>query len=69
MISIQAAVTVVIYLIIAGLVFWLLWWLLNFVAPPEPFRKIGTVILAVLAVLVCIGILLSLVTGQPIFRP
>ncbi len=69
MISLSAAVTTIVYLIVAGLIFWLLWWLLNYVAPPEPFRKVGTVILAILAVLVIIGILLSLVGYGPIFRP
>lgn len=69
MVSISAAVMVFVYLLVAGLVFWLLWWLIGVVAPPEPFRKIATVVLAVLAVLVVIGILLSLVGAGPIFRP
>jgi hypothetical protein len=69
MISISAAVTIVVELIIAGIVFWLLWWLISYVAPPEPFRKTANVILAILAVLVVIGILLAAVGGQPIFRP
>ena len=69
MISISGAVSVVIYLIVAGLIFWLLWWLVNYVAPPEPFRKIVNVVLAILAVLVVIGILLSITSGQSIFRP
>ncbi len=68
MISLSAAVTAVVYLIVVGLVFWLLWWLVDYVGPPEPFRKIANVILAILAVMVIIGILLSLVSGQPIFR-
>lgn len=69
MISIQAAVSTIVYLIIAGLIFWLLWWLVNYCAPPEPFRKIANVVLAVIAVVVCIGILLSLVSPTPLFRP
>lgn len=69
MISIQGAVMVIIYLIVAGLIFWLLWWLISYTAPPEPFRKIANVVLAILAVLVVIGILLTMVGGQPIFRP
>ncbi len=69
MISLSGAVSVIIYLVVAGLIFWLLWFLINYIAPPEPFRKIANVVLMVLAVLVCIGILLSLVGGQPIFRP
>jgi hypothetical protein len=67
--SIQTMVRVVIYLIITGLVFWLLWWLVNYIAPPEPFRKVANIVLAIFAVLVVIGILLSLVAGQPIFAP
>jgi hypothetical protein len=69
MLSLTALVSVVVYLIVAGLIFWLLWWLINYVGLPEPFRKVASVILAILAVLVVIGILLSLVNGTPIFRP
>ncbi len=69
MISLGAAVTTIVYLVVAGLIFWLLYWLVEFVGPPEPFRKVATVILAILAVMVVIGILLSMVNGQPIFRP
>lgn len=69
MLSISAAVTIIVYLVVAGLVFWLLWWLVNYIAPPEPFRKVANVVLAILAVLVVIGILLSLVGGQQLFRP
>ncbi len=69
MVSISAAVTTIVYLIVAGLVFSLLWWLVNYTNPPEPFKKIATVVLAILAVLVVIGILLSMVSGTPIFRP
>lgn len=68
MISLTAFVGVIVYLIIAGLIFWLLWWLINYIAPPEPFRKVANVILAIAAVLVVIGILLSLVGGTPLFR-
>jgi hypothetical protein len=69
MLSLSALVTVIIYLIVAGLIFWLLWWLVGYVGLPEPFRKVANVVLAIAAVLVIIGVLLSLVGGQPIFRP
>ncbi len=68
MISLAGAVTLIVYLIVAGLIFWLLWWLINYIGPPEPFLKIANVVLAVLAVLVIIGILPSFVGGQPLFR-
>jgi hypothetical protein len=69
MISASGAVGVVIYLIVAGLIFYLLWWLIGYVGLPEPFNKVANVVLAVLAVLVVIGILLSLTGGTPLFRP
>lgn len=67
MISIEAAVMIVLYLIIGGLIFGLLWWLIGYCAIPEPFNKVARVILAVLAVLVIISMLLSII-GHPIFR-
>ena len=69
MISIGMAVTIIIYLIVAGLIFWLLFWLLDYVSLPEPFNKIARVVLVILAVFVVIGILLSLAGGVPLFRP
>jgi len=69
MISISGAVTVIVYLVVGGLVFWLLRWLIDYVGLPEPFRKIANVILAILAVMVIIGILVSLVGGHALFRP
>jgi hypothetical protein len=69
MISISAAVTIIIYLIICGAIFFLLNWLIDYCGTPEPFRKIARVILAIFAVLAVIGILLSLLGGQPVFRP
>ena len=68
MIGLESLVSLVVYLLVAGLIFWLLWWLVNYLAPPEPFNKVLRVILAVAAVLVVIGILLSLLGGRPVFR-
>lgn len=67
MIGIESVVHLVIYLVVAGLIFWLLYWLLNFVNPPEPFKKVAVVILAILMVLVLINALLGLV-GRPLIR-
>lgn len=69
MISLSAVITAVVYLVVAGLIFWLLWWLVNYIAPPEPFRKVANVVLAILGVLVACCILLSLVGGPTLFRP
>jgi predicted membrane protein len=68
-VSLSGAVSIIVGLIVAGLVFWLLWFLLDYCAIPEPFNKIAHVILMILAVCVIIGLLLSVVGGQPLFRP
>jgi hypothetical protein len=68
MISLSAAVHAILILIIAGVIFGLLWWLIGYCGLPAPFDKVARVILAVLAVLVCIGVLLSL-AGYPVFAP
>lgn len=60
-------VKVIFQIIVMGLVFWLLWWLIGYVGLPEPFKKIALVILAILAVFFLINLLLSL-TGRPIVR-
>lgn len=64
-ISGQGVVSALIWLVIIGTVFWLLWWLLSYLNPPEPFKKIGTVILAIAAVIFLINLLLSL-AGKPL---
>lgn len=69
MISLSGLVTLIIYLIVAGLVFWLLWWLVEYINPPEPFKKIANVVLAIAAVVIAIGMLLSLTSGTPLLRP
>lgn len=65
--SITALVHIIIYLLIVGGICWLLWWLIGYIGLPEPFNKIARVIIAVVAVLLCINLLLGL-TGEPIFR-
>jgi hypothetical protein len=66
MISLPAVVGVVIYLLIAAAVFGLLYFLIHFVAGKFPgeasamFVKCADIVLVVCAVLVLLGILLSL---------
>lgn len=57
----------VMMLICLGLVFWLLYWLVNFINPPEPFHKIIVCILAIAGVIVLIHFIMSLV-GVPIIQ-
>lgn len=73
MIDLSNVVWVVVYLLIAGAVFGLLFFLINYIAsqfPSEPmnlFAKIARILLVVLAVLVLIGVLVSLIGGTPLF--
>lgn len=75
MISLSGAVNLVLLLVVGALIFGLLWYLLVFVGGKIPggagqwFVTVGQVVLVILAVLVLIGVLLSLVGGQPLFRP
>jgi len=57
--------TVIIWLVVAGLIYWILEWGLSKVGLPEPFAKIAKVILVLLVVLVAVNALLMLV-GRPI---
>ncbi len=68
MISLSGAVSVIVTLVVAGLIFWMLWFLLDYVGLPQPFNKVARVVLMLLAVLVVIGVLLQLVGGQAIFK-
>jgi hypothetical protein len=69
MISIQGAVNVIVALLVCGIIFGLLDLLIR-KAPfiPEEWRAGIRWVLLVLAVLVLIGILLSLIGGTPVFR-
>lgn len=65
MITLQMVVMAVVYVIVAGMIFALLRWLIDYCGVPEPFQRVAKVGLAILAVLVLISILLSF-TGHPI---
>jgi uncharacterized membrane protein YwzB len=47
-------------LVVAGLIFWILWWGLGAINPPEPFKKVGTVILVIAVCIFLIHFLLGL---------
>lgn len=66
-ISGEAAVETLIYVLVLGVVFGLLWWLIGYAKVPEPFNRVAHVILAIAAVVVLIGILMA-IAGHPIFK-
>lgn len=62
-ISGSGLISLLINLLIIGLIGWLLFWLVNFINPPEPFKKILLCILAIAFVVLLINALLSLGGG------
>ena len=58
---IASAVTLLIYIIILGLIFYCVWWALAQIALPEPFGTIARVLVVLVALLICVSLLLGLV--------
>ena len=66
-ISLQGLVSAVIYLLVLAAVVWLLLFIVGKVAPPEPFAKIITAIIYVVAALILIAMLLDF-AGSPVIH-
>ena len=56
---IASLITLVVYILVVGLIFWLLSYLLDVVALPEPFNRVVKVVLLVVGVLIVIALLLQ----------
>ena len=67
MIATTGLVGLLVTLVVAGLIFWLLFWFIGFVGLPEPFNKVALVILALVAVIFLIDLLMR-VGGHPLLR-
>jgi hypothetical protein len=65
MINGQELVSILIYLVVWGLVLYVLWWGIGKVGLPEPFGKIATVVLVLLTVVVLLNLLFGF-TGTPL---
>lgn len=63
----NALLSLLVQLVIAGLIFWLVWWFVNYIAPPEPFNKVIRVILGLVVLIYLINVLLGL-SGRPLLR-
>ena len=64
-ISIDALVNALIFLVIVGLILWMAWWFIEYVALPEPFAKVARIILELMAFLILINFLLGFL-GHPL---
>jgi len=61
---IDALISVVIYLIIAGLIWWAVTTILGVVPLPEPIKTVINVIMIVILVLIVVSALLPLIPGH-----
>jgi hypothetical protein len=66
-ISGEAVISTLIWLVVLGVIFWLLNWLIDYINPQEPIKKVAKVILAIAVVVVLINVLLAL-AGHPLLR-
>ncbi len=67
MISSAGLLSLLITLVIAGLIFYLIWWFLGYIGLPAPFDKVARVIVGLAALIFLLDLLLGM-SGHPIFR-
>jgi hypothetical protein len=58
---ITGLILLVVYLIVVGIVIWLLHYLVNTIPMDEPFRRVANIVIVVIGVLICILLLLNFV--------
>jgi SNF family Na+-dependent transporter len=60
-------VRAIVWVVVAGVVFWLLTWLIDYAGLKEPFNRVAKIMLAILAVVFLINIIM-MVMGRPFIR-
>lgn len=63
--SIEGLIGLLVWLVIMGLIFWLLWWFIGYVGLPEPFNKVARVIVGLVAFIILIYLLLGILGPMP----
>jgi hypothetical protein len=61
--SIDALLNLAIIIVVAGVIFWLIWWFIDWIGLPEPFNKVAKVLVGLVALIFLVKILLSLIGG------
>jgi hypothetical protein len=56
--TVDAMLQALIYIVIVGAIFWLVWWAIGYAGIPEPFNKVLRIIVGLIAVVVLIQFLL-----------
>lgn len=66
--SVEGLIGLLIWLVVMGLIFWLIWWFLGVVGLPEPFNKVARVIVGLIAFLILLYLLLGMLGPLPTLR-
>ena len=61
-------ISLLIWLLIIGLVIYLIFWVMSYLGVPEPIRKVVTVVVVVIAILWIVGNFLPGVGHWPVLR-
>lgn len=56
--TMDSLLSALIYIVIVGAIFWLVWWFIGYIAVPEPFNKVLRVVVGLVAIVVLIQFLL-----------
>jgi hypothetical protein len=65
---IENLLNLIIYIIVIGAIFGLLWWLVDYAGIPEPFHRVAKIAIAVIGVIIVIYLLLGLIGATPNLR-
>lgn len=57
--NVDSLVHALIYVVIIGLIFFVVWWFIGYVGIPEPFNKVVRVIIGLVALIVLVTFLLK----------
>ncbi len=66
--GIEQLLSVVIYIVVAGLVFWLIWWFVGYCGLPEPFNKVARVLIGVAALIFLLYFVMGMMPPMPRLR-
>ena len=64
-VSIEGLVHLLIWLVVLGLIFWLIWWFISYIGLPEPFNKVARVLIGLVAFVILIYLLLGILGPFP----
>ena len=63
----SSLLSMIVTLVVAGLIFWLVLWFVDYVGVPQPFNKVIKVVVGLVVFIFLVNLLLGL-SGTPLFR-